>query len=132
MRAPFNQLSTSLNDAIRAWDKLDRGADENESVDLVRSSVGLLANEAPWDRLSQATIGVTQALLDMNRAAVAGDRTTVRHLQLTKLERDTVLAGLRKSFPRLTTNARGGRPPEAAAGILFEFLSRPLLNAEDP
>jgi hypothetical protein len=132
MRAPFNQLSTSLNEAIRTWEKLDRGADENESVDLVRSSVGFISNEAPWDRLGQATIGVTQALLDMSRAAVPGDATTARHLQLTKAERDTVLAGLKKSFPRLTTSARGGRPPEAAAGILFEFLSRPLLNAEDP
>jgi hypothetical protein len=132
MRTPFNQLSTSLSDAIRMWERLDRGADENETVDLVRSSVGLLANEAPWDRLGQATVGVTQALLDMSRAGVAGDASTVRHLQLTKAERDTVLAGLKKSFPRLTTNARGGRPAEAAAGILFEFLSRPLLNAEDP
>ena len=130
MRTPFNQLSTSIGDAIRIWEKLDRGADENETVDLVRSSVGLLANEAPWDRLGQATVGVTQALLDMSRAAVPGDVKSVRHLQLTKAERETVLAGLQKSFPRLTVNARGGRPAEAAAGILFEFLSRPLLNAD--
>ncbi len=68
MRAPFSQLSTTLNDAIRIWEKLDRAADENETVDLVRSSVALLANEAPWDRMQQATIGVTQALLDPNRA----------------------------------------------------------------
>jgi hypothetical protein len=132
MRTPFNQLSTDLNDAIRIWEKLDRGADENESVDLVRSSVGLLSNEAPWDRLAQATIGVTQALLDVSRAASPGDLKSVRHLLLTKAERDSLVAGLQKSFPRLTANARGGRPAEAAAGILFEFLNRPLLNAEDP
>lgn len=132
MRVPFNQLSTSLNDAIRIWEKLDRGADENESVDLVRSSVGFLANEAPWDRLAQATIGVTQALLDVSRAATPGDVKSVRHLLLSKAERETVLAGLQKSFPRLTASARGGRPAEAAAGLLFEFLNRPLLNAEDP
>ena len=123
MRTPFSQLSTTLNDAIRIWEKLDRAADENETVDLLRSSVALLANEAPWDRMQQATIGVTQALLDPNRAG---------HLQLTKADRETVLAGLKKSFPRLSTTARGGRPPEAAAGILFEFLSQPLANAEDP
>jgi hypothetical protein len=132
MRTPFNQLSTSLSDAIRIWEKLDRGADENESVDLVRSSVGLISNEAPWDRLGQATIGVTQALLDVSRAATPGDVKSARHLLLTKAERETVIASLQKSFPRLTTSARGGRPAEAAAGILFEFLGRPLLNAEDP
>jgi hypothetical protein len=132
MRAPFSQLSTALNDAIRTWEKLDRATDENEAVDLVRSSVALLANEGPWDRLAQATAGVTQALLDLERAAVPGDLTSVRHLQLTKVERESVLASLKKSFPRLSTSARGGRPAEASAGMLFEFLSRPLANADDP
>ena len=132
MRAPFSQLSTMLNDVIRIWDKLDRAADENETVDLVRSSVTLLANEGPWDRLGQATIGVTQALLDMGRATAAGDVKSVRHLQLTKVERETVLGALKKSFPRLSTNARGGRPAEASAGLLFEFLNQPYANAEDP
>lgn len=123
MRAPFGQLSNSLNDAIRTWEKLDRITDENEMVDLVRSSAALLSNEAPWDRLQQATIGVTQALLDPTRAG---------RLLLSQTERDTLLAGLKKSFPRLTATARGGRPAEAAAGILFAFLSQPLANAEDP
>jgi hypothetical protein len=132
LRAPFNQLSSGLSDAIRTWEKLDRTTDENENVDLIRSSVALISNEAPWDRLTQATIGVTQALLDLGRAAVPGDLKTVRHLVLSKTERETVLASLKKSFPRLTASSRGGRPPEAAAAILFEFLSQPLLNAEDP
>jgi hypothetical protein len=132
LRAPFSQLSNGLNDAIRLWEKLDRGADENESVDLVRSSTSILANEGPWERLAQATVGVTQALLDPSRADVPGDLKTARHLQLTKAERDGVLAALKQAFPRVSTNARGGRPAEVSAGILFEFLNRPLANAEDP
>jgi hypothetical protein len=132
MRAPFNQLSSNLGDAIRTWEKLERTPDENETVDLVRSSAALLGNEGPWDRLAQATIGVTQALLDVSRAAVPGDMQTVRHLQLTKDQRDSLLERLRKAFPRLTATSRGGTPAETAAGILFEFLTRPLLNAEDP
>src|SRR6187549_1130490 len=55
MRAPFNQLSSGLNDAIRTWEKLDRASDDNEAVELVRSSTALLANEGPWERLGQAT-----------------------------------------------------------------------------
>jgi hypothetical protein len=68
----------------------------------------------------------------VNRAAVAGDLKTVQHLQLTKAERESVLASLQKTFPRLTTTARGGRAADVSAGILFEFLNRPLKNAEDP
>ncbi len=133
MRAPFNQLSSGLNDAIRTWEKLDRASDDNEAVDLVRSSTALLANESPWERLGQATIGVTHALLDVERAAVRGDLKSARHLQLTKVERETVIASLKKSFPRLSTNARGGgRPAEASATALFEFLNQPFANAEDP
>jgi hypothetical protein len=132
MRAPFSQLSTGLSEAIRIWEKLDRASDENEAVDLVRSSTTILSNEGPWERLVQATIGVTQVLLDVDRASVPGDVKSVRHLQLTKVERESVLASLRKSFPRLSTNARGGRPVEASAGVLFEFLNRPFANAEDP
>jgi hypothetical protein len=132
LRAPFSQLSNGLNDAIRTWEKLDRTTDENEAVDLVRSSTSILANEGPWERLGQATIGVTQALLDVERATVRGDLKSARHLQLTKVERETVVASLKKSFPRLSTNARGGRPAEASAAALFEFLNQPYANAEDP
>lgn len=132
MRAPFNQLSSSLGDAIRVWEKIDRANDENESADLVRSSTALLTNEGPWERLGQATVGVTDALLDMSRATAPGDKTTVRHLLLTKAERETVLTALKQAFPRLATNARGGRVAESAAGILFEFLSQPLAGSDEP
>ena len=111
MRAPFNQLSSGLNDAIRIWEKLNRVSDDNEAVDLVRSSTALLANEGPWERLGQATIGVTHALLDLERAAVRGNLKSARHLQLTKVERETVIASLKKSFPRLS------RTPGAADGL---------------
>ena len=71
MRAPFSQLATGLSDAIRIWEKLDRAAEENEAVDLVRSSVALLANEAP--------VGSPGASDDRRHTGAAGHRVARRY-----------------------------------------------------
>jgi hypothetical protein len=132
MRAPFSQLSSGLNQIVSVWDKMALVSDENEIVEMVRTTEGILANERPWEMLVRATQDLTLALLDISRAGVPGDIKTVRHLRLTRDEREAQLARLEKAFPAVTSGARGGRAPDVAAGILHEFLTRPYASEDEP
>jgi hypothetical protein len=120
VRNAFSTLSMQLNEAIRLWDKLAAASDENETSDVVRALTSILSDERAWQVLHQGTRDVTAALVEKDR------------LLLTRAERDAVLAGLKKSFPRLGTASRGGGNAYAAAAVLHEFLTRPLAAADEP
>jgi hypothetical protein len=126
LRAAFTTIAMQMNDAVGQFDKLATAESENDTSDAVRALTAAFSDERAWQMLQQATRDVLTAL-----TTGAGGAAGPSRLALTRAERETVLAGLTKAFPRLGTNSRGGGNAFTSAALVHELLTRPAPAADE-